>query len=78
MARRHGLRPQQVFAWRREARERAEGDAAFAAVVVGAAEEPRPAAPVIEVALGGATVRVPAGADAATLKAVLRAVKAVT
>jgi hypothetical protein len=40
----------------------------FASVVVGAAP--------IEIEVGGATIRVPAGADAATLRAVLQAVKA--
>jgi len=79
IARRHGLSPQQVFAWRRQARDRMPEVAAdvpsFAPVVVGAVEGSRDA-PVIEIAIGGVTVRVPPGADAATLKAVLRALKA--
>ena len=80
IARRHGLLPQQVFAWRRQARDRVMESAidapAFAPVVVGAVAETRKDAPVIEIVIGAATVRVPPGADAATLKAVLRAVKA--
>ncbi len=80
VARRHGLSPQQVFAWRRQARHPAapaRGDApSFAPVVVGPVKEARPKGAVIEIAIGAATVRVPPGADAATLKAVLRAVKA--
>jgi len=79
IARRHGLSPQQVFAWRRQARDReppaVANVPAFAPIVVGAAEETREA-PVIEIMIGAATVRVPPGADAATLKAVLRALKA--
>jgi transposase len=72
VARRHGLTPGQLFGWRRQAgngsalaRERVS----FASVVVGAAP--------IEIEIGGATIRVPAGSDAATLRAVLQAVKAV-
>lgn len=79
IARRHGLSPQQVFAWRRQARDReplAVADVCgFAPVVVGAAGETREV-PVIEIVIGAATVRVPPGADAVTLKAVLRALKA--
>jgi transposase len=72
VARRYGLTPPQLFAWRREAR----GDSVvakerlrFASVVVGAS--------AIEIELGGATIRVPSGSDAATLRAVLQAIKAV-
>ena len=81
IARRHGLTPQQLFAWRRSARLRAKDDAcrpAFAPVVVddGAACSER--APLIEIVIGAATVRVASGINAASLAAVLRAVKAVT
>ena len=97
VARRHGLTPQQLFGWRREARRRARRRAvndvgaasgpAFAPVVV---EEVLPSleAPVapnevvgnsiIEIVIGAAMVRVAPGIDAATLTAVLRAVKAAT
>lgn len=80
VARRYGLRPQQVFAWRRQARDRSGPGSivapVFAPVVVGSVDETRTDAPVIEVVIGGAVVRVPSGCDPATLKAVLRAVKA--
>ena len=96
VARRHGLTPQQLFGWRREARRRAKGSAAnneltgrgataFVPVVVEEAlpslAESAPAkegggAPVIEIVIGAATVRVAPGIDAATLTAVLRAVRA--
>lgn len=81
VARRHGLRPQQVFGWRREARVagRAQVEGmVFAPVVLDTAP---PAAapkepPAIEVQIGDTVVRVPAGMDSATGKAVLRAVRA--
>jgi transposase len=71
VARRHGLTPQQVFAWRRQARGGIGGDGplGFASVVVA------PAA--IEIAYCGATIRVSTGSDATLLRAVLQAVKAV-
>jgi transposase len=97
VARRHGLTPQQLFGWRREAQRRAKRGAAndgppadgpaFVPVVV---EEALPSltapvaakegggATVIEIVIGAATVRVAPGADAATLTAVLRAVRAAT
>ena len=71
VARRHGVAASQVYAWRREA---CAGSAAawpmsFASVAVTAGS--------IEIALDGATIRVPSGSDAATLRTVLAAVKAV-
>ena len=72
VARRYGLTPPQLFAWRREARGDfvvAKERLRFASVVVGAS--------AIEIELGGATIRVPSGSDAATLQAVLQAIKAV-
>jgi len=97
VARRHGLTPQQLFGWRREAQRRTRGrvandevavrGTAFAPVVV---EEDlrRSEAPIgpdpsggttaIEIVIAAATVRVTTGVDAATLTAVLRAVKAAT
>jgi transposase len=80
VARRHGLTPQQLFTWRREARERAEASKAvsFAPVVV--ASSPIPdigtETTTIEVVIGTATIRIPPGVDAAMLKLVLRTVKA--
>jgi transposase len=90
VARRHGLTPQQLFAWRRQVHWQGEagglGDGVgFAPVIVTApAREERlharglPGAPTIEVAVGAMTVRVPAGADLPTLQVVLRAVRAVS
>ena len=70
MARRHGLTPQQLFTWRRQARGgSATGPLGFASVEV--------APSTIEIEFGGATIRVSAGSDATTLRAVLQAVKAV-
>jgi transposase len=87
VARRHGLRPQQIFTWRREAR-RADASAAlaFAPVVVDepAAVPPRKprrrrptVAPraAVELEIGGVVVRVGPGADARTLAMVVRALK---
>jgi transposase len=91
VARRHVVTAQ--FGWRRAARRRATEEAstqgsAFAPVIMEAAppcaQGPvAPAAraerpPTIEIAIGIAMVRVPPGIDAATLTAVLRAVRAAT
>ena len=76
IARRHGMSPQHLFTWRREARRQAEAEASFAPVVVSDPAQPanRPAAEgMIEIAVSGAVIRVPAGADARTLTIVLRA-----
>jgi transposase len=72
VARRHGLAASQLYAWRRQAGAGC-ADArpmSFASVVVAPAS--------IEIVLDGATIRVPPGSDAATLRAVLAAVKAVS
>jgi len=86
VARQHGLTPQQLFGWRRQARRASESGPVFAPVVVeqcGAAQDgstsqslPTGSA-VIEIAIGRATVRVAPGIDSASLQAVLRAVMAV-
>jgi transposase len=86
VARRHDLRPQQLFAWRHQARQGrlALPAAELSFVPVVSATDAPPAdtsvAPVgmIEVALGGAIVRVPAEVDSRLLAKVLRAVKSVT
>ena len=92
VARRHGLTPQQLFGWRRQARRQpeavaGESRATFAPVIV----EPNSACPPtavaagrrgeflpIEIVIGMAMVRVPPGIDPATLTTVLRAVRAAT
>jgi transposase len=92
VARRHGLTPQQLFGWRREARQRAESEAgeisrAFTPVIVEASRRhldapiaaARPSgSPMVEIVIGAATVRIPPGIDAVTLTTVLRAVRAAT
>jgi transposase len=85
VARRHDLRPQQLFAWRHQARQGRlvlpTEELAFVPVVRTAAEappvaNPAPPAGIIEVALGDAVVRVPPEVDCRLLAKVLRAVKA--
>jgi transposase len=92
VARRHGLRPQQVFTWRRNARKLATSAAqdgpAFVPAVVSAPEpaamrstrpwqqEAVPDAGVIELEIDGIAMRVGRGADAETVAAVIRALKA--
>jgi transposase len=85
VARRHGLTPQQLFGWRRDARGRAEEASdhgtPFARVVVDSSTPISPAgrkSRPIEVVIGGTTVRVPAGTDVKTLETVLRAVRAIS
>ena len=88
VARRWQLCPQQVFAWRREAKAAAEmpperadrGMPAFVPIVAPAvsaapAGAAAAAAAVIEIELAGAVVRVGSGLDGAVLSAVLRAVR---
>ena len=83
VARRHDLRPQQLFAWRHQARQgrlvRPAEALAFVPVVTDAADAPpasTTSAGLIEVALGGAGVRVPPDVDGRLLATVLRAVQA--
>ena len=102
VARRHGLSPQQLFGWRRQAREAASQDAGggtpmFVPAVVESAIPVAPPATVsspgnsrrrapktegaggiIEVELGGITIRVGRGADADTVAAVIAALKVAT
>jgi|ERR1700731_936411 len=89
VARRHGLTPQQLFGWRRAcpaAPGAGELRPAFAPVIVEGAPSRgnvvQPSAgsgmPAIEIVIGATTVRVPPGADVATLQAVLCALKAMS
>lgn len=84
VARRYGLRPQQVYAWRRLARQGAlalpaEEEVGFVPIIADsgepAAASPMPAG-VVEIELAGAVIRVAAGVDCRLLRDVLRAVKA--
>jgi transposase len=99
VARRHGLSPQQLFGWRRQARGPlgATGDKeapVFVPAIVESTAAEAPPQPVrgsrnrerarradgisgiIEVEIDGVTVRVGRGAEAKTVAAVLRALKA--
>ena len=86
VARRHDLTPQHLFSWIKAAKAGrfalpARDEPDFVPVVMGAPaaaptsplEEP----PAIEVVIGAIVVRVPSGADAKTIDAVLRAAKRV-
>jgi transposase len=84
VARRHGIRPQQLFAWRRQVRDHVPA-ARFAPVVVEAATPTLPpplpysngATPAeIEITIGMVVIRVRGAANVKMLTAVLRAVKA--
>ena len=90
VARRHGLRPQQLFTWRNGLRKREAarrlcgGTPAFAPVAIASdrpvmepAGAPAAGPAPIEIVLGGATVRLHGDVDSKTLAAVLRAVKSV-
>lgn len=84
VARRYGLRPQQVYAWRRLARDGAlalpsEGALGFVPVIAAESEPaPSPATPlgVVEIEITGTVIRVAPGVDWRYLRDVLRAVKA--
>jgi transposase len=92
VARRHGLTPGQLFAWRREAR-RAAAPSGFIPVVsethMPAATSPKKGsrrgkssavatgAAAVEVAMGDAVIRVLPGADERTIAAVLSAMRLV-
>lgn len=89
IARRHGLTPQQLFAWRREARQRTVASAdllpGFVPAVVdlpepltGKRSRKRVVAAAIELEIAGITMRVGHGARASTVAAVIRALKKFT
>jgi transposase len=86
VARRHGLSPQQLFTWRREARQKAQADLATSFVPAVLDEIPRGTlatsqssatapAPAIEVDVNGAHVRIWPTAEPALTAAVLRALR---
>ncbi len=91
VARRHGLTPQQLFTWRREARKAAEAPTFVPAVITPeVATEPKPFKPprsqmkrgrrrrraaAIEIDLDGVRVTIENGASPATIAAVISALK---
>ncbi len=86
IARRHGLTPQQVFTWRRQARDASRRNAADAPLFVPAVIDKRPTSGTaemelacgvieIEIELDGSVIRVGHGADADTVAAVIAALK---
>jgi transposase len=96
VARRHGLTPQQLFTWRRQARQpAASSDHDTPQFVPAVVETALPACTArgrqrkrtrqvdrtsgsIEIEIAGVTVRIGRGADAKTVAAVLRSLKAST
>ena len=78
VARRHGLHPNQLYAWRREVCEAAFTPVVVAPVEPGLSPDRAPMAPafVIEVEIAGAVVRVTRESDLELLTAVARALKA--
>jgi len=87
VARRYGLRPQQVYAWRRLARVGAlvlpaEEEVGFVPVVATAGDATPPATTTpsrpgcVEIELAGVVIRATPGVDWRHLRDVLRAVKA--
>jgi len=77
VARRHGIHPNQLYGWRRELRLAASVTATPLPdfVPISLTAEPMPGRSV-EIALGGAVVRVVPGIDLAFLSDVLRVVRA--
>lgn len=87
IARRHGLTPQQLFAWRREARKQGLAVRSTVPKFVPAVVEPEPtkrqrrrsvpSAAAIELEIVGVTVRIGDRARPRTIAAVIRALKGV-
>ena len=84
VARRYGLRPQQVYAWRRLARDGAlallaEEEGGFVPEIATAVQTPGTALPratIVEIEVAGTVIRAAPGVDWRHLRDVLRAVKA--
>jgi transposase len=85
VARRHDVRPSQIYAWRKAARDGSlirSDDPAFAAVeiapsVPATTQSERPAlAPTIEIEAGAIAVRINGGANAALVERIIRALRA--
>ena len=80
IARRNDMLPQQLYAWRREARERMEaGDQpTFVPAVVEEPAKPQASCAEIRINLRGLTIRVPDGVSADHIERVLLAVQVAT
>ncbi|MBV9511436.1 MAG: transposase [Caulobacteraceae bacterium] len=88
VARRHDVRPQQLFGWLRDARQSPEAPTTFVPVVIERVVEAPPVAATpkkrrkrsaqggIEVDIDGVTVRIERGAETRTVAAVIQALKA--
>lgn len=79
VALRHGLHPNQLYAWRRAAvsgRPIGDEPCSFVPVAMSTAGRPVPAAGAVEIEIAGAVVRAAPGVEMAFLRAVLGAVKA--
>jgi transposase len=88
VARRHGLMPQQVFTWRRQARSSSKTmaeapqfvQAVVAAPAVGQERKtrckPKPDVGIIEIEVEDITIRAGSGADANMIAAIVQALKA--
>ncbi len=80
VARRHGVQPQQVTAWRRLARQGklvipADGEVEFAALMVEAPEAAIERAATVEIDANGVVIRLPADASAERIGAIARALR---
>lgn len=80
IARRNDMLPQQLYAWRREARERLEagGETAFVPAVVEELKVPQASCGEIRIDVRGMTIRVPDGVSADHIERVLLAVQVAT
>jgi transposase len=77
IALRHGLHRNQLYAWRRELRSAMFAEAGIPEFVPVVAENRvSPITPVIEIEIGGASVRVGPGVDLAFLGEIVRVLKA--
>jgi transposase len=81
VARRHGVQPQQVTAWRRLARQGklvipADGEVEFATLMVEAPEAAIERAATVEIEADGVLIRLPADASAERVGAIVRALRA--
>jgi transposase len=81
VARRHGVQPQQVTAWRRLARQGklvipADGEVEFAPLMVEAPEAAIERAAAVEIELDGVVIRLPPGTPSERIGAIVRALRA--